>query len=79
MGEGYCMVTCEFWFALAVIGVNPVHTGSSIVTLVSWTVVNVSVTVLTRETWRGQDIMLNTHIVHTVVFHLNRRDPVRFA
>lgn len=37
--------------ALAVVGVHAIHTDSTILTAVTWTVVNVVLTVLTCEAW----------------------------
>lgn len=44
-------LTCKLWPALTVVGVNSIHTGSSILALVARTVVNVDVAVFPAKTW----------------------------
>lgn len=44
-------LTCELWSALAVIGIYPVHTGASVLALMTGTVVNVDVAVFSCKTW----------------------------
>lgn len=44
-------LTCELWSALAVIGIHPIYTGSSVLALMAGTVVNVNVAVFSRKTW----------------------------
>lgn len=44
-------LTSPLWRALAVVGVDSIHTGSSIGTLMTGAVVNVVLTVSPIETW----------------------------
>lgn len=44
-------LTCKFWFALAVIGVDSIYTRPSILALMTWTVINVEVAVFPIKTW----------------------------
>lgn len=44
-------LTCELWSTLAVIGVDSIHAGSSILALMAGTVVNVDVAVFPVKTW----------------------------
>lgn len=44
-------LTCKFWFTLAVVGVDSIHTCPSILALMTWTVVNVVVAVFPCKTW----------------------------
>lgn len=44
-------LTCELRPTLAVVGINSIHAGSPVLTLVARTVVNVDVAVFTVETW----------------------------
>lgn len=41
--------------ALAVVGVHPIHTDSTILAAVTWTVVNIVFTVLTCEAWATKE------------------------
>lgn len=50
----FCTVlTCPLWRALTVVGVDSIHTGSSIGTLMTRAVVNVILTVCSIETWEA--------------------------
>ena len=40
-------VTCELWLALAVVGVDPIYAGSSVMALMPGAVIYVVITVLT--------------------------------
>lgn len=40
-------VTCKVRGALAVVGVDPIHTQATILTVVAWAVINVVITILT--------------------------------
>lgn len=42
--------TCEFWFTLTVVCVDPINAGSTVLALVTWAVVNVVVAVFTGKT-----------------------------
>lgn len=44
-------LTCKFWFTLAVVGVDSIYTCPSILAVMTWTVINVMVTVFPCETW----------------------------
>lgn len=44
-------LTCELRSALAVIGIHPVYTGSSILALMAGTVINVNIAVFSCKTW----------------------------
>lgn len=46
-------LTCPLWRALAVVGVDAIHTGSSIGTLMTGTVINVVLTVSPVEAWKA--------------------------
>lgn len=45
------VLTCPFWWALAIVGVDSVHTYSSIHTLVTWTVIHIILTVVSLKPW----------------------------
>lgn len=47
------VLTSPLWWALAVVGVDSVHTGSSIGTLMTGAVINVALTVSPVETWEA--------------------------
>lgn len=50
----FCAVLASpLWGALTVVGVDSVHTGSSIGTLMAWAVINVVLTVGPIETWKA--------------------------
>lgn len=53
--------TCPFWFALAVVSVHPIYTGSSIKATMVWTVINVLLTVLTAETCKDGCCLFTQH------------------
>lgn len=54
--------TCPLWFALAVISVHPIYTGSSIKASMVWTIINVLLTVLTTETYKGRCCLFPQHV-----------------
>lgn len=43
------MVTCVMRWTLAVVGVHTIHTHATILTAVAWTVIDVMLTMVTRE------------------------------
>lgn len=45
------VLTCVMRRALAVVGVHSIHTHSTVLAAVAWTVVNIVLTVLTCEAW----------------------------
>lgn len=47
------VLTCPFWGALTVVGINSIHTGSSIGTLMIGAVIYVVLTVIPIETWKA--------------------------
>lgn len=44
-------LACKFWFTLAVVGVDSINTGPSILAFMIWTVINVLAAVFPRKTW----------------------------
>lgn len=44
-------LACKLWPTLAVVGVDTINTGSSILALMTWTVINVVVAVFSSKTW----------------------------
>lgn len=44
-------LTCELWFALAVVGVDSIYTCASMLTLMTWTVIDVMVANSSCKTW----------------------------
>lgn len=51
------VLACVMWWALAVVGVHPVHTHTTILAVVTWTVIDVVLTMLTCETWQAAAIV----------------------
>lgn len=51
------VLACVMWWALAVVGVHPVHTHTTILAVVTWTVINVVLTMLTCEAWQAAAIV----------------------
>lgn len=45
------VLSCPFWWALAIVGINSIYTYSSIHTLVTWTVIHIVLTVVSLESW----------------------------
>lgn len=45
------VLPCPFWWTLAIVGVDTIHTYSSIHTLVTWTVIHVVLTVVSLKPW----------------------------
>lgn len=45
------VLPCPFWWALAIVGVDSIHTYSSIHTLVTWTVIHIILTVVSLKPW----------------------------
>lgn len=45
------VLSCPFWWALAIVCIHPINTYSSIHTLVTWTVVHVILTVVSLKPW----------------------------
>lgn len=51
------VLACVMWWALAVVGVHPVHTHTTILAVVTWTVIDVVLTMMTCETWQAAAIV----------------------
>lgn len=45
------VLSCPFWWALAIVGVDSIHTYSSVHTLVTWTVIHIILTVVSLKSW----------------------------
>lgn len=45
------VLPCPFWGTLAIVGVDAIHTYSSIHTLMSWTVIHIILTVVPLKPW----------------------------
>lgn len=51
------VLACVMRWALAVVGVHPVHTHTTILAVVAWTVINVVLTMLTCEAWQAAAVV----------------------
>lgn len=51
------VLTCEMRWALAVVGVHPIHTYTTILAVVAWTVVDVMLTMGPCEAWQTATIV----------------------
>lgn len=45
------VLSCPFWWALAIVGVDSINTYSSIHTLMAWTVIHIILTVVPLKPW----------------------------
>lgn len=71
--------TCKFWFTLAVVGVDTIYTGASILALVTGTVINVVVACFSCETWsdeRNMSNMIFFQSAFSVIFLLVRKQNI---
>lgn len=62
----FCAVlTCVMRWALAIVGVHTIHTHTTILAAVAWTVINVMFTVLTCESWQAATIIGGVSLLDT--------------
>lgn len=70
----YDVRTCKFWFTLAVVGVDSVHTGATVLALVARTVVDVVVAVFSCKSYKQQSTSSkqHTYLLHRDIFTMYR-------
>lgn len=59
------VLTCVMRGALAIVGVHSIHTHTTILAAVAWTVINVVLTVLTCEAWQAATIIGGVSLLDT--------------
>lgn len=71
------VLACVMWWALAVVGVHPVHTHTTILTVVAGTVIDVVLTVLTCEAWQAAAVVGGVSLLDASASVLARRGAAR--
>lgn len=62
----FCAIlTCVMRWALAVIGIHTIHTHTTILAAVAWTIIDVMLTVLTGEAWQAATVVGGVSLLDT--------------